>query len=68
VQSSIQAVLIHVSNTVKIHLNDSLNDSEKLQSQILMPIFAKITKHLEQVVATIHKEDFTKYLKLATEL
>lgn len=60
IQSSIQSVLIHVSNNVKIQLNEALNDTEKLQNQILSPIFTRVTKHLEQVIVGIHKEDFTK--------
>jgi hypothetical protein len=43
---------------VKLILLESLNDLQNLGSKILVPLFARATKLVEQTILNMHKEDF----------
>ncbi len=60
-QTSVQALLNSVPSNIRTIIGEPLIDLDRQGEQIIGPLFAKITKHLEQILLGIHKEDFGRY-------
>ncbi len=60
--TSIHTLLSTLPPNIKMAMEDALREIEKLTDQvILLPLFQRVTKQLEQTIISIHKEDFGGY-------